>query len=73
MEQTVNHPVGVLVDAAIVDTVCTACRMRLHRLRWLLEEAETAHHEAHLELVVLGAGKALKRLKAQVHVCAEAM
>lgn len=73
MAKRVQHVVGTLVDKAIVDTVCTDCRMILHKLRMLLEEGEAidepASREAHVYQVAVRSYRALHRLEAHVHVC----
>lgn len=72
MPKALQHIVAVPLDEAIVHTECTACRMRLHKLRLLLEQAEDAPAAVH-EQRVYEAGvrcyRALHRLEAHVHVC----
>jgi hypothetical protein len=73
MVKTIEHAVGTLLDQAIVDTVCTDCRMILHKLRLLLEEGEAVDdeelRETHVYQVAVRCYRALHRLEAHVHVC----
>ena len=76
MSQAVDHAVGEPLDQALIHTVCTDCRMKLHKLRAQLEEAEhwpcVTHRTERIYEAVTKAQRALHRIEARVHVCCRA-
>lgn len=76
MAKPLESLVGGPLDEAIIQTPCTACRARLHHLRMLLETAEALtipRRPVTIEKVEIAIQRALHRLVAHVHVCAEAL
>jgi hypothetical protein len=76
MAKPLESQVGAPLDEAIIQTPCTACRARLHHLRMLLETAEALtipRRPVTVEKVEVATRRALHRLEAHVHVCAEAL